>query len=419
MAKVAWIDFSSEHREKVRLVLDLLKQKGVLDELGIGVIRDSFADRLFPGINTIQTRAKYFLIIGHLLKEYLQLKPPKQKATPLDLYLKRREREVRVRLVEKHQEDSRNFGIIGSTFGTDPKRGVVRRPSSVYWNGLLQYGIVRPAISTAEFERRVLDRADFHSARAHGSAKERGDEADEADTGIPRVNVPEIEEDYWENIDIDLLRKEASFLRDQITSTQPRSLLAKILLSDQAIHEMNSLDPGDYEGFCELPFVSALDAPLRSAIFQARDFWRILRGAHILYDYLVQQRFGPVELQKKCEEEWKEWQDEMRDFPDNCKAEDLWERCRTSGRQVQPATRAFITRWIEEARLRGTNREVCEDLVRRQEMTNKGGRARLRKYADELRTDSLMGIRHLDFRLGQGQRTIRDIAEAERGTGSA
>jgi len=70
MASVGWIDFSSEHRDKVRTVLTLLGQRGVVDELGIGMIRDSFADRLFPGISTIQTRAKYFTLTALLIDEY-------------------------------------------------------------------------------------------------------------------------------------------------------------------------------------------------------------------------------------------------------------------------------------------------------------------------------------------------------------
>ena len=53
---IGWVDFSSEHREKVKSVIDLLSTPGVIDELGIGVIRDSFSDSLFPGISTIQTR---------------------------------------------------------------------------------------------------------------------------------------------------------------------------------------------------------------------------------------------------------------------------------------------------------------------------------------------------------------------------
>jgi hypothetical protein len=62
ISSLGWIDFSSEHREKVRTVLDLLATPGVLDELGIGVVLVSFADRIFPGISTIQTRAKYFTL---------------------------------------------------------------------------------------------------------------------------------------------------------------------------------------------------------------------------------------------------------------------------------------------------------------------------------------------------------------------
>jgi len=35
MASFGWIDFSSEHRDKVRTVIDLLRKQGVVDELGI------------------------------------------------------------------------------------------------------------------------------------------------------------------------------------------------------------------------------------------------------------------------------------------------------------------------------------------------------------------------------------------------
>jgi len=63
VSAIGWVDFSSEHREKVKSVIDLLSTPGVVDELGIGVIRDSFSDSLFPGISTIQTRAKYFLTV--------------------------------------------------------------------------------------------------------------------------------------------------------------------------------------------------------------------------------------------------------------------------------------------------------------------------------------------------------------------
>ena len=50
--------------------VDLFKEKGTRDEMGIGSVRDAFADLFFPGTSTIQTRARYFLFVPWV---YLQL----------------------------------------------------------------------------------------------------------------------------------------------------------------------------------------------------------------------------------------------------------------------------------------------------------------------------------------------------------
>ena len=64
-------------RDRVKSVIDLLSTPGVIDELGIGVIRDVFSDSLFPGVSRIQTRDKYFLTIPRIFdsrpKNLLQL----------------------------------------------------------------------------------------------------------------------------------------------------------------------------------------------------------------------------------------------------------------------------------------------------------------------------------------------------------
>ena len=87
MSSIGWVDFSSEHREKVKSVIDLLSTPGVIDELGIGVIRDSFSDSLFPGVSTIQTRAKYFLTIPRIFKDYEKLSTKKRRHNKLSLSL--------------------------------------------------------------------------------------------------------------------------------------------------------------------------------------------------------------------------------------------------------------------------------------------------------------------------------------------
>ena len=61
--QLGWIDFSQEDRKKVLDVINLLQEPGAVDEIGIGLIRDAFANLFFPGTSTVQTIAKYFLIV--------------------------------------------------------------------------------------------------------------------------------------------------------------------------------------------------------------------------------------------------------------------------------------------------------------------------------------------------------------------
>ena len=62
---ISWIDHDSKARDTV---MKLLSQKESRDELGLGGIRDSFSDLLFPGTSTIQTRLRYMLFIPWMYK---------------------------------------------------------------------------------------------------------------------------------------------------------------------------------------------------------------------------------------------------------------------------------------------------------------------------------------------------------------
>jgi hypothetical protein len=60
---LTWLDHSERDRRRMLDVIDRFREKEARDELGIGVVHDAFADILFPGTSTIQTRARYFLFI--------------------------------------------------------------------------------------------------------------------------------------------------------------------------------------------------------------------------------------------------------------------------------------------------------------------------------------------------------------------
>ena len=133
--QLGWIDFSKSERSKILSVLDLLTEAGTLDELGIAPIRDGFANIFFPGTSTIQTRAKYFLIVPYTMKEL-------ERSAETNPNILRRtldaiERECGERFLAKNRSET---GIIG---GRSLSRGrwVKRAPVEIYWNGLRQYGI--------------------------------------------------------------------------------------------------------------------------------------------------------------------------------------------------------------------------------------------------------------------------------------
>ncbi len=63
MSTFTWLDYFEHERRQAMEVIDLFGEDETRDELGLGTIRDAFADLLFPGTSTIQTRARYFLFV--------------------------------------------------------------------------------------------------------------------------------------------------------------------------------------------------------------------------------------------------------------------------------------------------------------------------------------------------------------------
>jgi Family of unknown function (DUF6361)/Bacterial conjugation TrbI-like protein len=59
MSSLAWIDFDEAERQRAQRIMALFQERESRDELGLGAIRDSIADHLFPGTSTIQTRLRF------------------------------------------------------------------------------------------------------------------------------------------------------------------------------------------------------------------------------------------------------------------------------------------------------------------------------------------------------------------------
>ncbi|HHU61159.1 MAG TPA: hypothetical protein GXZ55_04260 [Natronincola sp.] len=131
--QLGWLDYSKEDRKKVLSVIDLLSEDDTVDELGISPIRDGFANLFFPGTSTIQTRAKYFLIVPYALY-YLTLTGETNPGNFLRR-LDKLEHECGKKLVQANAD-----GTIGS-LSINRGNWVKRPPSQIYWAGIRSYNI--------------------------------------------------------------------------------------------------------------------------------------------------------------------------------------------------------------------------------------------------------------------------------------
>lgn len=169
---LGWIDFSKDERNKVLNVIHLLDEPGAVDELGIGAVRDAFADYFFPGTSTVQTRAKYFLIVPYVLMEAGSGKYGSDLNTILRK-IDNEERNCRDILIK-----TSNDGVIGSLV---PKSWVLRTPSNIYWNGIKRMGIFKENLSVKEYVHQSIIQRNLKQTKAYGNRDKDAEENEKDD----------------------------------------------------------------------------------------------------------------------------------------------------------------------------------------------------------------------------------------------
>src|SRR5256886_15590883 len=130
MSAFVWLDYSERERRKMLDIVDLFREHDTRDELGIGSVRDTFADLFFPGTSTIMTRARYFLLVPWI---YQRLEKQRVGSAQIAEGARRGETD----LIDAIEESDDNSGTIGTLARTALKR----LPSNIYWQGLGISGI--------------------------------------------------------------------------------------------------------------------------------------------------------------------------------------------------------------------------------------------------------------------------------------
>lgn len=137
--KLGYIYNNREEQAKVMQVLKLASESVALDELGIGRIRDAFADSMFPGTSTLQKHLKYFSLMPQLYRKACEKRynrPSEVRAEVVKL------ERIMTKNLYDGSEDKR--GITGSdVIGRDDTSYVKYDPAYIYNTGLKALGILR------------------------------------------------------------------------------------------------------------------------------------------------------------------------------------------------------------------------------------------------------------------------------------
>ena len=394
--QLGWVDFSREDREKVLDVMNLLQEQGAVDEIGIGLVRDAFANLFFPGTSTVQTVAKYFLIVPYVLKEATE----GRYGNDLNKILRKIDMEEKacgIRLMENCPGED---GIIGRR--VLPKNWVARKPSSIYWNGIRTYGICTQDLTIPELlKASIVLQAQKKTSTLGNKGDDTADsERDDTDAGRDfTTQLFSVPDDYYtawrENLSIHLTATEAAFLRKMIETSVPTSLLGYLL--------RNSIDVTKYDSFEAIyeELGDAVPVDLARTMKLACDFNRLVYAARVRYNYILSN--GQNE---DAVEEWAYIEENMQHMM-SVDVDDVLQTLHITNFRL----RRFLTSF-KTALMAGDLGAADKALIDREVEIKTRSRAKLCKRYDYA-NDAWIGGRFLDYRFSSAKRIITDIYRGE------
>jgi hypothetical protein len=393
-SRFGWVDFADQDRDRMLDVIQQFRDEGARDELGVGTIRDAFANFFFPGTSTIQTRVRYFLFLPWI---YRALERKGVKSADFA----RRARTDEVALIHTLLESDDHQGTIGN----EAKEKLQRFPSSVYWSGLGAWGI-RSFPGSEEQYRRSLDRY-YRQTVLKGEDQEPLYE-------VPRENwhssIPDPPEDWPKKASFTLQPEESEYLRERILDTHPGSLLA---------HLVDRGESYDVNFAWELPWVKELPQALQDELRHAQRFSEAIYGASILYNLLLARAQEAQDLIDAYEADFADWaalmQAEHSDFSTwfQNRAQ-FWSCAALAEARIPSRTIEFVNNWLEFATttpnpLSLRDSSAVYDLLAERETRLKGSRAKLSNERARELWQGAAGAFKLNYRWPVANRLVRDI----------
>lgn len=420
-SQIGWIDFSPKDRNRVKRFMDIMGMGGVVDELGIGMIRDAMSNKLFPGFSTLYTRAKYFFITPYILLE--KEKKQTQRQSGMDYFHKAEvdTNRIIIQYYENHPEQSSE-----SYFGKEKKDGNLKRqPSEIYWNGMQHLHILESEGSIDQIlsDRHSLMDELLSSDRGNDSVKEQGENHL---TVCENVSYDSNWQQFITDNGLQLTRTEAETLRDRLQlyskDSVPASLVANNTLwtayknAFEKYRQSQYLDDNAFIYFVKSSIGMISNEELRKNLIKAHDMALFLHGAHIAYNIQLWSKVNASDdfigqLRSKGIEWLGNLSNRMIDFRgfqiDDC----------IRGTNLKTPTRNFLNQiqilvknnfdWTQ------IESELCS-LTERQERWNKKSKSRFVKIEkgqviEDMNKQQWLGLYLINYRYMSTLSVIKDI----------
>lgn len=387
-----WIDFSKEQRNKVMSVINLLTEPGAVDELGIGLVRDGFANIFFPGTSTLQTRAKYFLLTPYLLNEV-----ERQKGLTPEKFIKQLNTEE-LNMIDTLKAKGEK-GIIGETSG----RKLKRKPSDIYWSGIRSFGIFTGGkISLYEYARIACHLKDKkHDVLALGNQNDKQDdvECDDQDAYCSEFaggfwRLPNILTGWKSNLDINLTFDEATFLKNRIYMSFPDTMMGEVLYK-----KLKSFSW--VESFDEIEaIIEEFSVPIQRDYMLARVFSDFIFGAQLRYNVILSKG-----QDQKINEAWSLWYSDLDKYSKLDLDEILIFRLQITNRN--------LIKFLKDCQnaMKSNDIEKLDEVIILRERRLKGDKRAKLYNATDFDYQGWVGIGKLQYRLRNGQNLITDVLE--------
>lgn len=387
---LSWLDHDSEARERMDRVLALFEERGTMDELGLGAIRDAFSDRLFPGTSTIQTRLRYFLLIPWVYETL------ESRSVGSD-EIAETARELEYRITESLKGSDDQEGV----FGREAGRRLKRLASDVYWGGLGEWGIRRYEGSKSRYHE-AMDAIYRHRRRLADQA-ENGEAPADPFSRTWHPGLPEPPASFPEGLSLALTREEAEYLRERVEMTHGESLLAFLF---------QEAEPAECDFPWQHPIRAELEDRHRETLRHARLYSRVAEGATLLYNLMLSELDARDDRVVQYRDELSEWQEGLdRDELRHWSLEQLWQTVEGQGHTITAGAQRFVSEWVDRCI---EAPEVTEDdasrrLVREREIRVKGARALFKNQRKLDDWSGKSGLGRFDYRWPEVTTYLEDL----------